>query len=88
VVFSYTDAVEDVKVYILLTRGKHFHDRIILLRREVWAYKASLSLPLFIAVALTIQEREQYYICIRGIDFASFHDFGRSRSISLYSQRK
>ena len=30
--------------------GKHLHDRIIELRVEVWAYKTSLTSPLFINV--------------------------------------
>jgi len=29
--------------YILLTCGKHFHDHIISLRREVWVHKTGLT---------------------------------------------
>jgi len=50
-------------------RGKHMHDRIIPLRGEIWVYKASLTLPLFIEVPVTSSERS--CICVRGIDFAS-----------------
>ena len=39
-----------VRAGILLTCGKHLHDRIISLREEVWADKTSLTLPLSIEV--------------------------------------
>jgi hypothetical protein len=35
-------------VDILLTNGKHLHDRIISVRGEVWAHKTILASPLFI----------------------------------------
>jgi len=31
----------NVRVDIVLTRGKHLHGRIITLRRDVWAHKAN-----------------------------------------------
>ena len=37
-------------VCILLTCGKHLHDRIISLRGEVWAYSTGLTPPLSIFV--------------------------------------
>ena len=42
---------------ILLTYGKHFHDRINSLRRDIWAHKTSLTPSLFI------------YFCVRGSNF-------------------
>jgi hypothetical protein len=35
-----------MSVGILLTCGKHMHDRIISLRGELWSYNASLTVPL------------------------------------------
>ena len=51
--------------------------------REVWAHGTSLSSPLFIEVSLTGQKNVQscicvsdvMYLCVRGINFASFYDF-------------
>jgi hypothetical protein len=57
------------RVDILLTNGKHLHDRIISVRGEVWAHKTSLASPLFIEVHVPSQES------VRGIDFPSFHRF-------------
>ena len=37
-----------VRVDILLTCGRHLHDRIISVRWDVWAHKTSLTQPLFI----------------------------------------
>ena len=45
-------------VDILLTCGKHLHERIISLREEVWVHKTSLTLPLFIEVSVPSQESE------------------------------
>jgi hypothetical protein len=52
-----------VGVGILLTRGKHLHDRIISLRGEVWAPNTSLSPPLFIKVPVPGKESERSCIC-------------------------
>ena len=42
-----------VRVGILLTRGKHLHDRTISLRGEVWNHKTSLMPPLFVEIHVT-----------------------------------
>jgi hypothetical protein len=52
-----------VRVDILLTCGKHLHDRIISPRGDVWDHKISLTLPLFIEVPVPIQENERSCIC-------------------------
>ena len=57
-----------VRVDILLTCGKHLHDRIISLRGEiwtgeVWAHKTNLTLPHFIEVPV-LQESQRSYICV------------------------
>jgi hypothetical protein len=39
-----------VRFGILLTCGKHVHDRITTLREEVWAHTIGLTPPLFIEV--------------------------------------
>jgi len=54
-------------ITVLLTRGKHFHDRIISLRGEVWAHKTGLSPPLFIEVLILSQESERSCTCV--LDF-------------------
>ena len=53
-----------VSIYILLTSRKHFHDRIILLSGEVWAYETSLTPPLFIEVPVPCQESKRVSICV------------------------
>ena len=56
-----------VKSGILLTFGKHLHDRIISVREEIWALKTSLTLPL-IEVTVPSQESEWSCICVWGIE--------------------
>ena len=56
------------RVDILLTCGKHLHDRIISLRGEiwtgeVWAHKTNLTPPHFIEVSV-LQESQRSYICV------------------------
>jgi len=53
-----------LKVGILLTCGKHYHDHIISLRDEVLDYKTSLTQPLFIEVPVPNQENEWLCICV------------------------
>ena len=55
------------RVDILLTCGKHLHDRIISLRGDVWDHKISLTPPLFIEVPVPIQEHERSCICVLGV---------------------
>ena len=65
-----------MRIDILLTRVKHLHDRIISLRREVWAHKTSLISPLFIELPVTNQESApSCNLCVNGIDFASSYYF-------------
>jgi hypothetical protein len=53
-----------VRVGILLASGKHLHDRIMPLRKEVCVHKTSLIPPLCIAVPVPSQESQQSYICV------------------------
>jgi len=48
--------------YDRLAFGKHSHDRIIWKRVEVYVYKTSLTLPLYIEVPVPSQESERSYI--------------------------
>ena len=48
----------------LLTCRKHLHNRIISLRGEVWAHKASLKPPLYIGLPVPCQEGERLCICV------------------------
>jgi hypothetical protein len=50
--------------YILLTCGKHLHDRIISLREYVIAHSTSLTTPLFIEVHVSSQKSERSYKCV------------------------
>ena len=50
-----------MKIGILLTRGKHFHDRIISVRGKI---KAHIEVP----VSRQVSERWRRYV--KGIDFA------------------
>jgi hypothetical protein len=59
-----------VRVDILLTCGKHVHDRIISLREEVWAYKTSLIQPPLIEVSVPNQEHGPSCICLLVISWA------------------
>jgi hypothetical protein len=56
-----------VRVGSLLTRGKHFYDRIFLLKWEMWVHEYSLTLLLFIKMHVYVlcQKREQhvYILC-------------------------
>ena len=45
-----------MRVDILLTCGKHLHDRIISLRWNDWAYRTNLTPRLFIEVHVPGQE--------------------------------
>ena len=56
-----------VRIDILLTCGKHLHNHITSLRVEVWAHKASLTLPLFIGVPVPSQESEWSCIWVLGV---------------------
>ena len=51
-----------MRVGILLTCGKHLHDRILALQGEVWVHKTSLKPSLFIEVPILSQESER--LCI------------------------
>jgi hypothetical protein len=64
-----------VKVGILLTYWKHWHDRIISLSREVCARKTSMALPHFIEVSVLSLESEWSCICVVEVSIASFYDF-------------
>ena len=63
----------------MLTKFKYYyflHDHIVSLRGELWAHKASLTLPLFIEVPVQSRGKEKSYISVfRGINFPSFYDF-------------
>ena len=50
-----------------LTCGKHVHDRIISLIRDVWIHKTCLAPPLFIYVYVPRQESEWSCICLQGV---------------------
>jgi hypothetical protein len=58
---------------ILLTHGKHLHDRTISLRGEVWAHKTSLP-HFLLPVSSKEIERSCIYV-LGGINDASFYDF-------------
>ena len=53
-----------MNVGILLTRGKHVHDRIMSLRVETWAHRTSLTPPLFIELPVPNQESERLCACM------------------------
>jgi hypothetical protein len=53
-----------VRVNILLPCTKHLYDCIIILRGEVWVYKTSLTLLLYIEVAAPSQESQRSCICV------------------------
>jgi hypothetical protein len=48
---------------MLITCGKHFHDRIISLRGD-WAHATIVAPPLFIKVSVQSQESELSCICV------------------------
>ena len=50
---------------------------IISLIGQVRAHKTSLTPSRFIEVSVPSQESVRSYLCVRDIDFASFHDFFR-----------
>ena len=64
-------------VSILLTRGKHVHDRINSLRCEVWAYKISLIPPRYIEVPVLKKKSGSSYVCkcVNGINIPLSNDF-------------
>ena len=47
---------------------------IISLIGQIWAHKTSLTPSRFIEVPVPSQESSRSYLCVRDIDFASFHD--------------
>ena len=54
-----------VRVDILLPFGKHMHDRITSLRREVSVHIAISTPPVVIAMPIPSQESEDLYICVK-----------------------
>ena len=52
---------------ILLTRGKHLHDRIISLRGKVLAHRTSLTPPLVNEVSVPLMGCERLFICVLGV---------------------
>jgi hypothetical protein len=48
-----------LRISILLTCGKHLHDRIILLRGNLWSHKTSLTPPFCIEAPVQSQESVQ-----------------------------
>jgi hypothetical protein len=62
-----------VKVDSLLTYGKCLHDCIISIRREIWAHE--VLVPCQECEQSCICVLEVMYLCVRGIEFASFYDF-------------
>ena len=63
-----------VRVGVLLTCGKHFPDRKMLLGGEAWAHKTSLKQPLFIQAPVPNNDSEQSCMCVRDIDLACFYE--------------
>jgi hypothetical protein len=55
-----------MNVGILLTRGKHVHDRIMSLRVETWAHRISLTPSLFIELPVPNQESERCALACKG----------------------
>ena len=53
-----------VRVYILLTFGKHLYDHIISIREEIWAHEISLAQPIVIEVPVPSQESEHSCISV------------------------
>jgi hypothetical protein len=53
------NAVQTIRVGILLASGKHLHDGIISIRGEVWANQISLTLPLVIEVHVQSRQRQE-----------------------------
>jgi len=60
----YNTLQHDSPCYVLLTCGKHVHDRIISLRGQVWVDKTILSLQLFIEVPVPSHGSERSCICV------------------------
>jgi len=56
-----------LRVGILLTRGKHLHDRILSLRGKVWGLKASLSPPLFSLKCQYQVRKESGHVFVLGV---------------------
>ena len=57
--------------------GKHFRDRIISQRRDVWDNQSSLTRPHFFLLKCLYKARtvSVMFLCGRGIDFAFFYVF-------------
>ena len=62
------------EVSILLTCGKHLHDRIKSLRGKSWAHKTSLTPRLFIEACEPSQESDLSCICV-GVSMLSLSTF-------------
>ena len=60
------------EVDILLTWGKHLHDRIVSLSGEVWVYKTSLIPPLFIEVPVPSERPCICALSVSNFDFQVF----------------
>jgi hypothetical protein len=61
--------------------------RIISLRGEIWDHKASLTPPILFNygnACTKLGELAVIYLCVRGIDFASFYDFWDFGNVSYY----
>ena len=69
--FIYTKTLNKlyVRVDILLTRGIHFHDRIISIRGKGWAHETSVILPRYLNTCTKVDKWAVMYRCVTGIDF-------------------
>jgi len=63
-----------VRVGILLTCGKHLHNFIISLTWEVWAHITSFTFFYWSVYAMS-GKWVVVYLCVKGMNFASFYDF-------------
>ena len=63
-----------VRVGILLTHGKHLHDRIISLERDVWSNNTNLILPPFYCARTNQWKWTVIHLCCMCLYFASFYD--------------
>ena len=61
-----------VRVGILLTCGKHLHDRIISLKGDAWDHNTSLSPPFSIEVSVSCQESMRSFIGVVRISILPF----------------
>ena len=53
-----------VGIGLLITRGKHFNDRIISLKGEAWDHQTSLIPPFYIEVPVLCTEIKRSCICV------------------------